>query len=367
MNHCKVKVETNTPNTIIRYLKNMDVRLYDISFFNNYIVLELDANKLGILGNICSYTIVQDYRLIGLLKFFKNNWYSYVVLILFISIVSLCTSIIVSINISVLNREIRDKMYADLDSMSLKPFSFYLNDSKIDDIRKELLNRNKDTIEWLNIRRIGMKYVIDVTLKKDKYKVDTPSYCNVLSKKDAIISRISSSSGVEMVDINDFVKEGDTLISGDVTFNNNHNQVCANGKVYGKIWYHISLSIPKSKVVIKELGKRRYNILIHFNNKSYVIFKDRIDNSVKHEKKIFSFSDFWMNLITEVEKKEVKEELSKEEFDELVTDMVKKHMDYKIEGEYRILKQNVLKKVDNDSTMDIEIFIVTEEEIGVTT
>ena len=37
-----------------------------------------------------------------------------------------------------------------------------------------------------------------------------------------------------------------------------------------------------------------------------------------------------------------------------------------LEGEYQILEQKVLKKQDNNSTIDIELFIVAEELISKT-
>ena len=366
MNRCRVRVITSSSSVILNYLRSMGVNLYQVRIYSNSIILLLDSSSLKILGNLCEYEILNDYRLHGLVIRIVRNWYSYFLLVSFLVTICILTSFIISIDISVLNKDVREKILSDLEEVSIYPFSFSKSDLELNSIKHYLLEENKDTIEWLNIRRVGMKYVIDVTLKKDKLKNEEATYCNIVSKKDAIISRIHSSSGVEMVEQNDFVSDGELLISGDVIYNNNHTQVCAKGVVYGKVWYTVFFTIPKSKMIRKELSKSRNNFGIRILGKEFVLFKNRISDPIIKKKRVFSFFGIEFYSIREIQGEDVRYTYQNQEIDDFINREIRFKMDQQIDGDYRILKRNVLKKVDNDSTMDIEVFIVTEEEIGVT-
>ena len=50
-------------------------------------------------------------------------------------------------------------------------------------------------------------------IKKEK------EYCNVISKSDAMVTKIYSDSGEIIVSVNDIVKKDDVLISGNIVLN----------------------------------------------------------------------------------------------------------------------------------------------------
>lgn len=135
-----------------------------------------------------------------------------------------------------------------------------------------------------------MKYIINVEQKIEKNKQEKEPYCNVISKKDAIITKIITSNGMELKDINDSVKKGEIIISGDIKYNEDtKSQVCAAGTVYGKTWYTLNISLPKIHEVTERLNKKRNNLLIKYNNKKYKIFKPRIGSYEEENKKIINF------------------------------------------------------------------------------
>ena len=57
---------------------------------------------------------------------------------------------------------------------------------------------------------------------------------------------------------------------------------------------------------------------------------------------------------------------SEEEIEQKIIELVENKMKPTLKGEGKILERKVLKKEENDSKIDIEIFIVAEEEIGTT-
>lgn len=210
-----------------------------------------------------------------------------------------------------------------------------------------------------------MKYIVNVEPKIVKNKQENKEYCNIISTKDSIITRIVASNGVELKEKNDFVKKDEIIISGDITYNEEQkSRVCASGEVYGKTWYTINLSIPRTYEKNIKQSKKRNNITIKYSNKEHTLFKSRLDSYESEKHKIFNIFgiEFYWNTETEV-KKEITE-YSKEELEILINNQIENKMNKILEGEHKILEQKVLKKRDNDSTIDIDIFIVAEEKIS---
>ena len=120
-----------------------------------------------------------------------------------------------------------------------------------------------------------------------KNKIDQLQYCNIISTKDSIITKVITHKGVELVEPNDSVSKGNILISGDITYNEEtKKQVCAEGEVYGTTWYEIHLSIPTIKETIIKQNKKRYNIKLNYNNKTKRLLKTKYKDYITKSTKI---------------------------------------------------------------------------------
>ncbi len=212
-----------------------------------------------------------------------------------------------------------------------------------------------------------MKYIINVEPKVVKNKEEDLPYCNIISLKDSMVTRILTSKGTEIVDINDSVKKGDILISGDIKFNEEtKRQVCASGTVYGKTWYTINITIPRTYEEITKLNKKRYNISLSFNNKSYRLFKNRLTNFKTESKDIVNILGFKLTLNKDIEISTKTKDYTDKELDDNTKKQIAEKMKTVLNGEYKIITQKVLKKEVNNSKIEMEVFIVAEEEISTT-
>ena len=212
-----------------------------------------------------------------------------------------------------------------------------------------------------------MKYIINVEPKVNKEKQEEPPYCNVISLKDSMVTRIITSKGMEVVDVNDSVKKGDILISGDIKFNEEtKEQVCASGQVYGHTWYTVNITIPRNYEEITKLSKKRYNLEISFNNKKYRLFKDRLTKYQTQSKEIVNLLGFKLSLLKDTEIESNTKEYTDHELENNIKKQIEDKMKNILKGEYKIITQKVLKKELNDSKIDMEVFIVAEEEISTT-
>lgn len=279
----------------------------------------------------------------------------------------LFTRVIIDVNVLTNNSGLQRTILNELDKEGIKKYTLIKNDKKLLEIKENLLNNNKELLEWINIERVGMKYVINLEPKVTKNKNETEEYCHVYSKKDAMITRIIASNGMEVKGINDSVKKDDIIISGDVSYNEEvKSRVCASGVVYGKTWYTVNISLPKTSEEIVKKEKKRFNIGLEFNNKKVKIFRSRLDDYVEESKKIINIFGVEIKLVKEILVERIIRDKTEEELDKDIEELTLKHMDKTLEGEYKIIERKVLKKSNNNSTIDVEIFIVAEEQISET-
>jgi len=275
------------------------------------------------------------------------------------------TRIIIQIDILTNNQDLYRAVLNELDKEGIRKYTFIKNDGELGKIKSIIVDNNRDILEWINIERKGMKYVVNIEPKVDKNIEEKEEYCNIISTKDAIITKIVASNGMEVKDINDSVKKGDIIISGDIKYNEETKaQVCAEGIVYGTTWYTIHISLPKTYESIIQLDKVRYNLGLEYNNKKIKIFRPRLVEYIDESKPIVNIFGYQFQFIKEREVAREYINYTEEELENNINALVREKMRQTLEGESQIIDTKVLKKYDNDSTIDVEIFIVAEEQIS---
>lgn len=309
--------------------------------------------------------ILKIYGIDDIKNYIRKNKYLVLCFIFILLLIFLFTRIIIDVDVITNNQNLQRTILNELDKEGIRKYSFIKKDSELLEKKERILHANKDLLEWINIERKGMRYVVNIEPKVEKNKQEREEYCHVVSLKDAMITRIIASNGVEVKGINDSVKKDDIIISGDIAFNEEiKSRVCAMGEVYGKTWYTINISLPKNTEVVTRKEKKRFNLEIDFTNKKYKIFKDRLRDYVSESKRIINIFGFELKLVKEIEVEREIRSYTALELEENINKLVLENMAKTLEGDYKIIEQKVLKKSDNDSTIDIEMFIVAEEKIS---
>lgn len=360
-------ITTKSPNKTIKYLKNLNINIYNIKYNKDNIIIRIKEKDLEKVNKYYNYEIIKYYGKARIINYLKTNTISLYFLFTIIIIIFLLTRFIISINVITEDSELKCLLLNELDKNNIKEYTLIKNPTKIALIKENIMNNNKDTIEWINIERKGMKYIVNVEPKVAKNKTEEPPYCNIISLKDSMVTRILTSKGTEVVETNDSVKKGDILISGDIKFNEEaKKQVCASGKVYGRTWYTVNISIPRNYEEITKLNKKRYNLSVAFNNKHYRLFKSRLKEYKTESKNLVNILGFQLNIDKDIEVKTDIKEYTDKELEKNIQKQITAKMKTTLNGESKIITQKVLKKDINNSKIDMEVFIVAEEEIGTT-
>ena len=317
----------------------------------------LDYKKIKKLNyyskiKIINYTGIYKYK-----ELIKNNIFKLIIVILSFILMDILTSYIVDIDIIHSSKSIRNLIAKELENNNIKKYSLSYSFDELEKIRKNILNNNKEKLEWISITKEGMKYIIRCEERKIKDITEEKGYRNIIASKDAYITKIISTKGENLVRSGEYVKKGDILISGEIKlYDEVKGDTLATGSVYGNVWYNVSLEIPKEENRKEYTGRERYNLNI--NNK--IFLKNKYKYFSQDNIREIKILGLKIKIYKEKEYIYKKHILSEEEIDNIVNNKIKE----KFSNIGSIISQKVLKKEVFNSTIDYRVFVICNELIN---
>lgn len=365
--YLQVEIATTIPLKTIKFLSSLNINLYEVKISSNKLILKITIEDYNRLKKLINCQKIKDYGLKEQIKkLFQNTIFLYIAIVFLFS-VFICTNLTAKIIVIHSNPELRNLLTKELASYNIKSLSFKKNYQKIQTIKKEILHKYQEQLEWLEIFREGMNYVVKAQDRIITNIEPMPNYCDVIAKKDGIIKRIVPINGETITDLNKYVREGDTLITGKIIANEEmKTTTCAQGLIYAETWYQISISMPKEEIIKLYTDKKRYNLFIESNNFSWKIFRSRLDKFDTTNNLLLKIGDYKLYLQQEQEYEIKKENLTDKEIISKINEEINLKLKTKLKEDYKILSQKVLKKSINDSTIYMEVFVTVEEQIGMT-
>lgn len=363
-NKILIKVSGYVNKFINKCIKN-NINIYNINYIDNdnlTIIIDLkDYKRIVKLNYYSDIKIIKYLGLNGLKQHIKKYLYTYIVIILCFILMDVLTSYIVDINIIHGNKSIRNLVSKELYNNGIKKYSISYSFDELENIKNKILNDNKDTLEWMSITKDGMKYIIRVEERIINKEEKQLKYRHIISKKNAYITKVISSSGEVLVRSGDYVKPGDILISGEIKLNDEIKKLTtAKGNVYGNVWYYVNISLPKEEEIKEYTKRNRKNINI--NNR--ILFKNKYKYFDQNNIKEFKILGFKIKIYNEKEYKYKKLKYSKKELENLALKKTKEEFKIKLNNKGTIISQKVLKKEENNSKIEYRIFVVTNELIN---
>lgn len=235
---------------------------------------------------------------------------------------------------------------------------------------------NREDLSWIGIKIQGTNAIITIEETIDAPEIiDKNEICNIVAKKDAVISKIIVQSGTARVSVGDEVKKGDLLVEGIMEGELlGPRQVHAEADIYGKNVYEKEKKEEFVQNVKTETGKKQEKNEICINkfkinfNKGVSKFKNY--DTITSNKKIKLFSNFYLPI--EINKTTYKEIINEPRTytQQELKDKIKKELEDEMELEYEISKydnKNVkvtdYTNVENNS-LTFKLIYEVQEEIG---
>ena len=363
MSNMNKRIYLEVSNELNRFIKKCidnNINLYNISYVKDKMVVLIDVKdylKIKRLNYYSKIRVVKYDGLLNIKKIIKDNMFYISVIFLSFIWMNLLTNYIVDIEIIHSNSGIRRLLKEELDKNNIKKFSLAYSFEELDNITKKILADNKNNLEWVSIKKDGMKYIVRAEERIIKSEVVSDKPRDIVASKDAYITKVIGSKGNVLVRQGEYVKKGTVLISGKITLYEDVKGVTsASGSVYGNVWYECAVEIPKEISNERLTGRKRYNLNV--GNK--ILLRNKYQNF--RQKNIREIKIFGLKI--KFYREEEVEIIKTKTDDEYALRRLKEEFDKKLNGKGVIIYQKVLKKEENNSTIKYRVFIITNELIN---
>lgn len=375
--YIRISVEGYYIERLINICRNNKIVIWNLKRDKNVkLELNIGIKDLKRLRRIvrqtkCKMKIIRKSGLPFLFNRYKKRRIFLVFLLLIVILLAISSNFIWNIEIVVENNEEIQNIYNDVINNGI---SIGKCKSKIN--TKEVINKirlNRDDIAWMGIELKGTNAIVKVVKATSKPEIlDDSDYCNVVSDKQGVVTKINAQNGTIAVKVGDTVNIGTPLINGWMEGKyTGIRYVHAKGEIEAKVWHTKSKKIPYNVTEKRETGNLENKYKIKINNfeinLSKRLSKFQIYDTIDTEKKFKIFSDFYLPiLLIKTTNKEVIEEQKKytiEEAKNIGVDELQKELDDEIENKEKIVNKiiNTYEKEDG-----IEIYVTYEvlENIG---
>ena len=370
-NYIKVKIEGKNINNYIKWLIKNKINIINLHIIKyNELEIIVDYKDYSILkkySKTYKITIIKKYGKLRFFDIFKNNIIIISCLILSIFFLYLLGNTIFSIDIIYNDKEIVDMISKELTKYNIEKYKRKKSFAYLNEVKEKILKDNKDTLEWLEIEENGTKYIIRIVERKKELVKKEYLYQSIIAKKDATITSIKANSGEKVKTINEYVKKGDTIISG-VLLKPDGTKIYtkANGIVLGEVWYKAEVEYPLYYQEEKVTGKSKNVFSFYFLNKEIPIFPYKKYKQFKKQSNILIENSFIPIKIAKEKLYEVKTKediYTPEEATEKATTEVKKKMLTNNSNIMSIKEVIVLDKQNLNSKIKLKLFISSIEDI----
>lgn len=366
----EVKIEGKDVKRFIKTLYRRGIELLNISYTDESIYIKLDKKNYDKLLEIKTIYEIKLTRLFGFAKWMfllKHNIIFIIGTLIGLFFLLLLSNITFEIEVVHRKEEIRNLIYKELDRYNIKKYSFIKSFDEQEQIVKNILDNNKDKLEWLEIERIGVKYIIRVEERIINTSKKEEKNRHIVASKDGIIMHIDSSRGEIVKKINDYVKKGDIIISGYINKGEEvKNTVAAEGKAYAEVWYTVDVEMP---LVYKEeykTGKSKRTLTFSVFGKSFPLFdffpykNKRIEENIIFKNSILPIK---LSFNKEFELRVIDEVYNYDEALDKAIDLAREKLKMKLSKDEEILYEKKLKTTQNNSTIIVTVFFKVYENI----
>lgn len=306
-----------------------------------------------------SLTVIKEYGVIKYKKLIQKN--VSLIIAFLLSIVYLCIISNITFKIEIVHGDfkIRKLVYDELSQNGISKYSFIPSFKKRRQILDKILNDNKNDLEWIEMQRNGSILSVKVTEKIINEENDDTKPRNIVAKKSGIILSITAQHGEILRNKNDYVNQGDVIISGDIMKDDVvKDQVRAEGSVYAETWYLVNVSYPLNYEQTIYLSKVKNNVIINFFNKEISLFKNYEKNYIENTKtlikdKVFPFS---VRIEKQRKVKVTTQRYTKNQALNKALEEASCKMKKRLASDEYIIDKKVLNFTMNDSTIEVEVF-----------
>ena len=368
----KIKVSGRNVYRFIDRLIKDKVYIYDLKIINiKNVIIKISYDDYLILKDkksIYDIDLLDVYGKLKIKKYFKEHYVFIIFLIIGYVVLMFLSNFIFDVEVIHANFEIRELVYRELRKNGIEKYIFRKSYQELENIEKNILDNNKTKIEWIEINRSGTKYIVRVEERKIDKGKEKFEYQDIVSSKSGIITKVLAESGEIIKNTNDYIKDGEVVISGNITLPDGSSVLSrASGKVYAEVWYLVDVSYPY--IYREEIltGRAKEVFLIKFLNKRISLFDFSKFNTFKKSDRIL-FGDIF-KFFSFIKEKQyemiiIDEFYTKEEVVVKAVERAVTRVNDTLREDEQIIKYRILSTYYDESKVNLKIFFSVNEEVS---
>ena len=347
---------------------------------NIYKIIKKDNNNYKIIINYSDFENILKLNTIYKIKIEKYlgieqrkkqflKYYHIIISFIFcIIIILFLSNIIFKIEIVTNDVEVKNKLLSTLEEYGIKKYKFKKNYNEIQMIKEKIIDKYNDEIQWLEIERMGTKYLIKYEPRIKKKDNESIKYQHITAKKNATILKIYSSEGQIIKNKNSYVKKGDIIISGYIYLNDKlHKTVKASGSVYGQTWYIIQVKYPFNYYETKKTGRKKNVFSLKILNNSFDVFNfDKFDDKIIYEDVLLKNKLLPISFVKQ-KQEEIVVKTSIDDVEQVKLNAIKlayEKINSSLKDDEYIINHKVLNSIITNEGVTLEVFFSLCENIG---
>ncbi|MCZ0704025.1 hypothetical protein J2T56_002261 [Natronobacillus azotifigens] len=249
-----------------------------------------------------------------------------------------------------------------------------------DQIQKKLLEEHPELL-WVGVQPQGTSYHLEVVEKTQVPQQEVGKASNIIASKDGVIVDMYVEKGRPLVEINDFVRKGQTLVAGKLTAKedeeseeqkNGSPPVAAKAEIYANTWYESNLSVPLEtsyEVLTGEESNKYYLGISSLRIPIWGFFQKKYEDhqieTNKHSLQLFQWElpIYWIK--EEIYQLEyVEEKRTVEQARQVGLHQAKEELQQMIGRDAKIIDQKILHESLENGKVNLHLYFTVEENIA---
>ena len=270
--YIRISIEGYYIERFINICKNNKITIWNLKRNKNVrIELNIGIKDLRKVAKIakqskCKLKILNKKGIPFLFNRYKKRKIFFTFLIIVVILLGISSNFVWNIEIVNENNESIENIYKDITDCGLT-----IGKLKSQINTKEIINKirlNRDDIAWLGIELKGTNAIVKVVKSTSKPDIiDDNDYCNIVSDKQGVITKINAQNGTISAKVGDTVNIGTVLINGWMEGKyTGIRYVHARGDIEAKVWYTKSKKIQYNTTERIETGNVENKYKIKINN-----------------------------------------------------------------------------------------------------
>ena len=368
INYFWVSIKGKNPKKLLGTFIKQKINMEQIKYSKDEILVKVsyeDYKKIKGIRTSYKVDIVKTSGKNRLWQLYQKNKVSLLVFVISVFFIIFMSNLILFINIESDNSKLKKDIIEELISNGITLYTPKKSYQKLKEVGTKIKNNNLNEMEWIELEQKGVTLHVKVIERLNKDNKETNDFKDIVASKNGYIRKVYSRKGQLMKNIDDYVKRGEVIISGNIFRNEKvAGKVRASGKVYAEVWYIVKINKNLSYTDAEEKTKGKESLKLKINNHKINIIS--IPRKIDLEKNSVLFKNNTFSLSLDKEKQySLKKRIYKNiELQKILETKAKKEINKTLEKDEYIMSQKTLKKYTKNGKMYIEVFFRCYEDIA---